>query len=172
MLTKLAAAPEVMRALLVHTYSVQIYLGLAVHHRHTHTHKYTHTRACARTCFVAKFSCVFVQVMRFPVECYACSVTGETRMCVTDVPHFKEIIIMSFLCEECGFRSVEVKGGGAVPDHGTISTLHFTPGTVRALCFEGFCAIIQQCVLFCEVGGQSYAFDRSVVCFTSRGSLS
>ncbi len=79
---------------------------------------------------------LFVQVMRFPVECYACSVSGETRMCVTDVPHFKEIIIMSFLCEECGFRSVEVKGGGAVPDHGTISTLHFTPGTVCSLCYE------------------------------------
>ncbi len=49
-------------------------------------------------------------------------------MCVTDIPHFKEIIIMSFLCDECGNRTVEVKGGGAVPDHGTKTTLRVEPG--------------------------------------------
>jgi zinc finger protein len=54
-------------------------------------------------------------------------------MMVTDVPHFKEIIVMSFLCEECGFKSVEVKGGGAVPDHGTVHTLSVEPGEFHAL---------------------------------------
>lgn len=72
-------------------------------------------------------------VMTFPVDCYACSEPGETRMMVTDVPHFKEIIVMSFLCDECGFKSVEVKGGGAVPDHGTVHTLCVTPGESHAV---------------------------------------
>ena len=67
-------------------------------------------------------------VMTFPGECYVCQTAGETRMLVTDVPHFKEVIIMSFLCEECGFKNVEVKGGGAVPDHGTVTKLSVTPG--------------------------------------------
>lgn len=67
-------------------------------------------------------------VMSFDTLCYACSTPGETRMLVTDVPHFKEIIIMSFLCDDCGFKTIEVKGGGAVPDHGTITTLSVTPG--------------------------------------------
>ena len=66
--------------------------------------------------------------MAFDTECHACNEPGETRMCVTDVPHFKEIIIMSFLCDECGFRSVEVKPGGAVPDQGTVSELRLEPG--------------------------------------------
>ncbi len=68
------------------------------------------------------------QVMTFPVNCNDCAAPGETRMCVTDIPHFKEIIIMSFLCDECGNRTVEVKGGGAVPDHGTKTTLRVEPG--------------------------------------------
>ena len=68
------------------------------------------------------------QVMSFPVDCVDCRAPGETRMCVTDVPHFKEIIIMSFLCDDCGYRTVEVKGGGAVPEHGTKTTLRVAPG--------------------------------------------
>lgn len=68
------------------------------------------------------------EVMRFPVECYSCGEPGETRMCATDVPHFKEIIIMAFSCERCGWRNVEVKAGGAVPDQGTELELKLTPG--------------------------------------------
>ena len=37
------------------------------------------------------------------------------QMCVTDIPHFKEVIIMTLNCEECGYRSNEIKGGGAIP---------------------------------------------------------
>ena len=43
---------------------------------------------------------------------------------MTDIPHFKEILVMSFNCEQCGYRSNEVKGGGAVPPHGERITLH------------------------------------------------
>ena len=40
-------------------------------------------------------------------------------MCVTNIPHFKEIIIMSLDCEHCGYKSNEIKGGGAIPKFGT-----------------------------------------------------
>jgi ZPR1 zinc finger protein len=40
-------------------------------------------------------------------------------MCVTDIPHFKEVVIMSLLCDHCGYKSNEIKGGGAIPKFGT-----------------------------------------------------
>ena len=68
------------------------------------------------------------EAMRFPVPCHNCSAMGECLMCCTDVPHFKEVILMGFVCDECGWKNVEVKGGGAVPPLGTVTTLRFTPG--------------------------------------------
>lgn len=68
------------------------------------------------------------EVMTFTQPCHSCSAPGDLRMCVTDVPHFKEIILMSFDCDACGWRNVEVKGGGAVPPHGTLTELLYTPG--------------------------------------------
>jgi ZPR1 zinc finger protein len=67
------------------------------------------------------------EVMRFPQACFNCSAPGDCRMCMTDVPHFKEVILMAFACDECGWKDVEVKGGGAVPDAGTVTTLTYDP---------------------------------------------
>lgn len=64
------------------------------------------------------------EVLQFPTDCHACQAPGATCMCVTDIPHFKEVIIMSFSCEQCGFRTNEVKAGGAVPPQGERITLH------------------------------------------------
>lgn len=63
------------------------------------------------------------EVLKFPTDCPHCYKTAETDMCLTDIPHFKEIIIMSLLCEHCGYRSNEIKGGGAIPKFGTKITL-------------------------------------------------
>jgi len=72
------------------------------------------------------------EVMRFTVDCHNCGLAGECIMCCTDVPHFKEVILMGFSCDECGWKNVEVKGGGAVPPNGTITELLFTPGLGEA----------------------------------------
>ena len=37
---------------------------------------------------------------------------------MTKIPFFREIIISSFLCEECGNRNNEVQFGGKLPDFG------------------------------------------------------
>jgi len=34
----------------------------------------------------------------FKVPCHGCGKEGETRMCLTAIPYFKELIVMSFLC--------------------------------------------------------------------------
>lgn len=59
------------------------------------------------------------EVMKFSATCSNCYKPAETDMCITDIPHFKEVIIMSMVCEHCGFKSNEIKGGGAIPKYGT-----------------------------------------------------
>eukprot|EP00667_Euglena_gracilis_P009087 EG_transcript_9220 len=58
-----------------------------------------------------------------PEVCFACKREGEVKLAMVNIPHFKETVIMSFSCEYCGFKSNEVKSGGAIPDHGTRLTL-------------------------------------------------
>jgi zinc finger protein len=53
------------------------------------------------------------EALRFPTVCASCYKQAETTMCVTDIPHFKEVVIMSLVCDSCGFKSNEIKGGGA-----------------------------------------------------------
>lgn len=61
--------------------------------------------------------------IEFTVECFSCRGSGKTTMCLTHVPHFKEIVVMGFRCELCGAKSTEVKGGGAISPRGSIVTL-------------------------------------------------
>ena len=35
-------------------------------------------------------------------------------MCTSSIPFFKEIIIMAFVCEFCGYRNSEIKEGGGI----------------------------------------------------------
>lgn len=64
------------------------------------------------------------EVLKFPTTCLSCHKPAETSMCVTNhIPHFKEVIIMSLFCEHCGYKSSEIKGGGAIPSHGSRITL-------------------------------------------------
>jgi zinc finger protein len=41
--------------------------------------------------------------------CMACHEQGTTRLLLTRIPFFKDVIIMAFSCEECGHRSSEVQ---------------------------------------------------------------
>lgn len=44
-----------------------------------------------------------------PSICPACEETGLTRMLLTRIPFFRDIILISFECEECGHRNWEVQ---------------------------------------------------------------
>jgi len=59
------------------------------------------------------------EIISLPGMCPNCSTEGESLTAITDIPHFKEVIIMAFDCNFCGFRNNEVKAGGAVPNKGT-----------------------------------------------------
>lgn len=59
------------------------------------------------------------EIMKFPTFCYACDKEGQANMCFATIPFFKEIIIMAFHCDYCGYRSTEVKQGGGISDKAT-----------------------------------------------------
>ncbi|KAG7551520.1 Zinc finger ZPR1-type [Arabidopsis thaliana x Arabidopsis arenosa] len=63
------------------------------------------------------------EVMTFPSTCGACTEPCETRMFVTKIPYFQEVIVMASTCDSCGYRNSELKPGGAIPEKGKKITL-------------------------------------------------
>lgn len=66
------------------------------------------------------------EVQTFHATCLACYQPCATHMKTVNIPHFKDVIIMSTVCEHCGFKSNEVKTGGEIPEKGKKITLKVT----------------------------------------------
>eukprot|EP00727_Mastigamoeba_balamuthi_P009795 m51a1_g5438 hypothetical protein (504) ;mRNA; r:174123-176114 len=64
------------------------------------------------------------EVVTLEEQCPMCSAMGKMRSVLTKIPHFKEVVIMAFTCDKCGYKTNTVQGGGSVPDHGTRLTLN------------------------------------------------
>lgn len=58
------------------------------------------------------------EVMTFPSTCGSCGTGCETRMFVTNIPYFQEVIVMASTCDACGYRNSELKAGGRIPEKG------------------------------------------------------
>ncbi|KDN47102.1 hypothetical protein RSAG8_03879, partial [Rhizoctonia solani AG-8 WAC10335] len=54
--------------------------------------------------------------------CMNCREQGITRMMLTHIPYFKEVIIMSFRCEHCGNENNEIQSAGPIRELGTLYT--------------------------------------------------
>lgn len=63
------------------------------------------------------------EVYELHAECPACSKPCTVNMKKTNIPHFKEVIIMATVCDHCGYRTSDVKTGGAIPEKGKRITL-------------------------------------------------
>lgn len=63
------------------------------------------------------------EVYSFPASCPGCMRPCITNMKMVDIPHFKQVVLMSTVCDDCGYRSNEVKTGGEVPAKGKIIRL-------------------------------------------------
>lgn len=59
----------------------------------------------------------------FATNCSSCNSPCETRMHLVEIPHFREVIIMATTCDYCGYKSNEVKSGGALSPQGKRITL-------------------------------------------------
>lgn len=66
------------------------------------------------------------EVYTFPASCPACVHPAITHMKMVDIPHFQQVILMSTLCDSCGYKSNDVKTGGAIPAKGRRITLKVT----------------------------------------------
>ncbi|KAL1896772.1 nucleolar zinc-finger protein [Sporothrix stenoceras] len=63
------------------------------------------------------------EVYTFPASCPGCMHPAITHMKMVDIPHFQQVVLMSTLCDSCGYRSNDVKTGGAIPVKGRRITL-------------------------------------------------
>ncbi|XP_023690786.1 zinc finger protein ZPR1 isoform X1 [Paramormyrops kingsleyae] len=55
--------------------------------------------------------------------CMNCYQNGSTRMLLTKIPFFKEIIISSFTCPHCCWSNTEIQSAGRIQDQGITYTL-------------------------------------------------
>lgn len=51
------------------------------------------------------------------------SFQGITRLLLTKIPFYKEVVLMSFECEHCGFKNNEIQPGGKMEEKGLRITL-------------------------------------------------
>ncbi|AEO71491.1 e9b2640b-2828-4d41-8d5d-aced241432b2 [Thermothielavioides terrestris] len=63
------------------------------------------------------------QVYQFPASCPGCMHPCTTNMKMVDIPHFRQVVIMNTTCDDCGYKSNDVKTGGEIPEKGKKVTL-------------------------------------------------
>ncbi|KAI0272621.1 zf-ZPR1-domain-containing protein [Gloeopeniophorella convolvens] len=54
--------------------------------------------------------------------CVNCEEQGVTRLLLTSIPYFQEVVVMSFRCEHCGFSNNEIQSAGVIRPEGVIYT--------------------------------------------------
>lgn len=55
--------------------------------------------------------------------CMNCHQNGTTRLLLTRIPFFKEIIVSSFSCDHCHWANTEIQSAGEIQDQGVCYTL-------------------------------------------------
>jgi len=66
------------------------------------------------------------EVLSFPTNCPECNAPAATKMKMTTIPYFKEVVIMCTTCDLCGAKTNEVKSGGGIEEKGKKITLRVT----------------------------------------------
>jgi len=96
------------------------------------------------------------EVLSFPTNCHECNAPAETKMKMTNIPYFKEVVIMATTCEVCGAKTNEVKAGGGIEAKGKKITLRITDPTdlSRDVLKSETCAILIPELEF-EMGGHA-----------------
>ncbi|KAM0322988.1 hypothetical protein ACHAQA_009087 [Verticillium albo-atrum] len=69
------------------------------------------------------------EVYSFPASCPGCMQPCTTHMKMVDIPHFKQVVLMSTVCDACGYRSNDVKTGGEIPERGEKITIEVRDAT-------------------------------------------
>lgn len=64
--------------------------------------------------------------------CTSCEGQGITRLLLCSIPFFKDIVVMSFSCDNCGFKNNEVQSAGSLSEKGVRITLSVTSSEMLA----------------------------------------
>jgi len=96
------------------------------------------------------------EVLSFPTNCHECNAPAETKMKMTNIPYFKEVVIMATVCEVCGAKTNEVKAGGGIEAKGKKISLNVTDPTdmSRDVLKSETCSILIPDLEF-EMGGHA-----------------
>jgi len=96
------------------------------------------------------------EILTFPTNCHSCNAPAETNMKMTNIPYFKEVVIMATVCDMCGIKTNEVKAGGGIEPMGKKITLKVTDPTdmSRDVLKSETCSIAIPELEF-EMGGQA-----------------
>ena len=52
--------------------------------------------------------------------CVNCGDNGITTLLLAKIPHYREVILSSFVCESCGNRNNDIQSGGVIQPMGVI----------------------------------------------------
>ncbi|MFH4974428.1 hypothetical protein AB6A40_001137 [Gnathostoma spinigerum] len=50
--------------------------------------------------------------------CMNCHKNGITRLLLTKIPYYRQVIVMSFSCDHCGYKNAELQSGEPIQDFG------------------------------------------------------
>ena len=84
-------------------------------------------------CVVGMFSWITFYILCLIINMVSIFLQGTTRMLLTKIPFFKEIVVMSFDCPHCGFKNNEVQSAGRIQDKGCTITLLVSSPKVHVL---------------------------------------
>ncbi|CAD8059830.1 unnamed protein product [Paramecium primaurelia] len=62
--------------------------------------------------------------VEFTNLCNQCGQDGINKMCKITIPFVRDLIIMSFSCNECGYRDTEIKGANGITPQGKMFRLY------------------------------------------------
>uniref|UniRef100_A0A3Q2Q978 ZPR1 zinc finger n=1 Tax=Fundulus heteroclitus TaxID=8078 RepID=A0A3Q2Q978_FUNHE len=94
--------------------------------------------------------------------CMNCHLNGTTRLLLTKIPFFKEIIVSSFSCANCNWSNTEIQSAGRIQEQGVCYTLRVrTKQDLNREVVKADCAVTRIPEL-----------DFEIPAFTQKGSLS
>ena len=61
--------------------------------------------------------------------CMNCHATGRTRLLLTRIPYYKEVILSSFECDTCHFKNNDIQPAQRVEKYGVLLNVHIINST-------------------------------------------
>lgn len=83
-------------------------------------HETTIVESCCMNCFKNVSEIIISNLIRriYIAAIFTTLTQGNTRLLLTKIPFYKEVVLMSFSCDHCGFANNEIQSGGEIAERG------------------------------------------------------